>query len=55
MTEKDKEIQDLRRRVDELERALQVVVESEKFCRYCAYLDGDCSPWSDSCFPKARV
>lgn len=51
MTEQDKTVQDLRRRVKLLEEALDTVVKAMKVCRYCKYLDADCSPTGD-CEPE---
>jgi len=55
MTENDATIQDLKREVKALRRALQNVVESERLCRYCEYLDADCFPFSDDCKPVFKV
>lgn len=53
MTEKDKELQELKRRVCVLENALNELVEDVKACRYCKYLDADCSPTGE-CRPEWR-
>lgn len=52
MTEKDKEIQDLRKTVTDREKVIRVMVESYKMCRFCKYLDADCSPTDMSCHPE---
>ena len=37
-----------------LREELKTVVESMKICRYCKYLDADCSPSSPQCKPEWR-
>lgn len=52
MTEKDKEIQDLRKTVTDSEKVIRVMVESYRICRFCKYLDADCTPFDMSCHPE---
>ena len=54
MTEKDKQIQDLKRKVAGLEEELNEIVMATGSCRYCKNLDGDCIPFSDGCKPEWR-
>lgn len=54
MTEKDKIIQDLRRRVEGLEEELREIVRATESCRYCARIHEDCSPNTETCDPKWR-
>lgn len=54
MTEKDRIIQKQSTRIALLERELQLIVESCQICRYCKYLDADCSPATTTCHPKWR-
>lgn len=61
MTEKEKEIQELRQRVAALEeenirlrRQIGAYVAEFRVCRFCANLHADCSPTDATCFPQWR-
>lgn len=54
MTEKDRIIQKQTTRITLLERELQLIVESCQICRFCKYLDADCSPATTTCKPEWR-
>lgn len=61
MTELDKEVQDLRRKVAELEeentwmrRQIGAYVCEFRVCRFCANIHKDCSPTDATCFPQWR-
>lgn len=52
MTEKDREIQELKRRLREAEEQLGLMIEVYRACGFCKWLDSDCSPTDDSCHPE---
>ncbi len=52
MTEKDAEIQDLRREVRRLRESLNEFVKLYRCCRLCKYIDADCSPTGNECRPE---
>lgn len=62
MTEKDKEIQDLRRKIEELKhentrmrKQIEAYVGEFRVCRFCTEIHSDCSPTdSSSCYPRWR-
>lgn len=54
MTEKDRIIQKQTTHIARLEHELQLIVESCQICRFCKYLDADCSPATTTCHPKWR-
>lgn len=61
MTEKDKEIQDLRQRVKIIEGRLKAtlsdlayVLNQHSLCEICKYRDADCKPDSGECVPQWR-
>ena len=54
MTVKDKTIQDLRRENEGLREELSMIVECCRLCRFCEYLDADCTPTEYECKPKWR-
>ena len=61
MTEKDLEVQELRRKNAELKKTLNSALKDLDYvlcqyemCAICAYADGDCDPESGSCVPKWR-
>lgn len=54
MTKKDKELQDLRRKVRGLEEELTLAVECCRICRLCAHMGEDCSPTGAECRPEWR-
>ena len=51
MTEKDKEIQELRQKVQDLEIELGEVVEWWCVCPLCKHTDDECMPDLPSCRP----
>ena len=61
MTEKDKEIQDIRQRVNKIEGRLRAalsdlvyVLNQHSLGEICKYADADCEPDSGSCVPQWR-
>lgn len=61
MTEKDLEVQELRRKNAELKKTLKSALKDLDYvlcqyemCAICAYADGDCDPENGSCVPKWR-
>ena len=61
MTEMDKEIQELRQKVDALEQEntqmrqrIGAYVCEFRVCRFCSNLHADCSPTDGSCVPMWR-
>ena len=52
MTEKDAEIQDLRREVKRLRESLNEFVKLYRCCRLCKFVDADCSPTGQECRPE---
>lgn len=61
MTEQDREIQELRRRLEKAEGSLRSalsdlvnVLNQHSLCEICEYRDADCTPDSGSCVPKYR-
>ena len=61
MTEQDKEIEELRRRVSRLENTLRAalsdliyVLDQHSLCDICKYVDADCKPDNAYCVPKWR-
>lgn len=54
MTQKDKIIQEQRHKIAELKEELKLIVESCQLCRFCKYIDADCSPRTPSCKPEWR-
>ena len=61
MTEQDREIQELRRRLEKAERTLRsalsdlvYVLNQHSLCEICEYRDADCMPDSGSCVPQWR-
>lgn len=61
MTEKDREIEELRRRLakseDKLRRALVDLVNvlnQHSLCEICKYADADCTPDRGNCVPTWR-
>ena len=61
MTEQEKEIQDLRRRVKKIEGSLRTalgdlvyVLNQHSLCEICKYRDADCEPDSGECVPQWR-
>ena len=52
MTEKDKKIQELTRRLESAEEQIAVMVETYQACRYCKNLHADCLPGRDGCKPE---
>lgn len=52
MTEKDKRIQDLTKRLKVAEEQINVMIGAYSACRYCKYLDADCFPGSEDCRPE---
>lgn len=68
MTEKDREIQQLRQKISalrqevkhlELEKAgmleeIGLMVETAQNCRFCAHIHADCTPGTEECNPKWR-
>ena len=61
MTEKDKEIQDLRQRVKKLEGQLKAVLSDlvyvlnqRSLCEICKYADAECMPERGDCVPTWR-
>jgi len=54
MTETDAEMQSLRAENKMLKSAISSYVESNKLCRFCKYLDADCTPTGKGCRPQWR-
>lgn len=61
MTEQDKEIQELRRKVEKMEGTLRCalsdlvyVLNQHSLCEICKFADGDCKPDSGNCVPMWR-
>lgn len=55
MTQKDKVIQELTAENKQLKARIEAYVREFKVCRFCAYLDADCSPTGKTgCHPKWR-
>ena len=61
MTEKDKEIQELRRKLEKTQALLQkvlsdlvYVLNQHSLCEICKYRDADCEPDSGHCVPQWR-
>ena len=61
MTDKDKEIQELRQKASALEQEnirlrqqIGAYVTEFRVCRFCANLHADCSPTDATCFPQWR-
>lgn len=61
MTEKDLEIQELRRKNAELKNTLKAALKDLDYvlcqyemCAICAYADADCEPERGNCVPKWR-
>lgn len=61
MTEKDLEIQELRRKLQKVEATLRTalsdlvyVINQHSLCDICKYADADCEPDSGSCVPQWR-
>lgn len=61
MTDKDKEIQDLRQRVKKLEGQLKAVLSDlvyvlnqRSLCEICKYADAECMPERGDCVPTWR-
>ena len=61
MTEQDREIQELRHRLEKAEGSLRsalsdlvYVLNQHSLCEICEYRDGDCEPDSGSCVPQWR-
>lgn len=61
MTEQDREIQELRRRLEKAEGSLRsalsdlvYVLNQHSLCEICEYRDADCEPDSGSCVPRYR-
>lgn len=52
MTEKDKEIQELRAEVARLKTSMNEFVKIYRCCRLCKYMDRDCSPTGAECCPE---
>lgn len=61
MTEQDREIQELRRRLEKAESSLRsalselvYVLNQRSLCEICKYADADCEPDNGSCVPQWR-
>lgn len=61
MTEQDREIQELRRRLEKAESSLRsalsdlvYVLNQHSLCEICEYRDADCEPDSGNCVPRYR-
>lgn len=61
MTEQDKEIQELRQRVNKIEGRLKAalsdlvyVLNQHSLCEICKYADADCKPDCGECVPQWR-
>lgn len=54
MTEKDKIIQTQQMKIETLTAVVGNIVRNLKLCRYCKYLDADCSPTGSECKPEWR-
>lgn len=52
MTEKDKEIQDLRAENQRLKRQIEDYVCEFRVCRFCKFVHADCTPTGGECHPK---
>lgn len=52
MTEKDKEIQELRAENQRLKRQIEDYVCEFRVCRLCSEVHSDCSPTDSSCHPR---
>ena len=61
MTEQDKEIQELRRKLDEISDTLRkalsdliYVLNQHSLCEICKYADAECMPERGDCVPTWR-
>lgn len=61
MTERDREIQELRRQVEKLSAQLKTaiselvyVLNQRSLCEICEYRDAECEPDGGNCVPKWR-
>ena len=54
MTQKDRIIQEQQQRIIGLEEELKLIVESCRLCRFCKYIDADCTPCTHECKPEWR-
>lgn len=52
MTDKDREIEDLRRENAALRELIEKYVGEFRVCRFCAHRHEDCSPTGSECRPK---
>ena len=49
MTEKDLEIQELKRRLAKVEAQVGALVKCYRLCGLCKWIDADCSPTDGEC------
>lgn len=55
MTEKDKELNELRAENKRLKEQIEAYVTEFRICRFCTEIHSDCSPTdSRSCYPRWR-
>ena len=54
MTEKDKELQELRAENKRLKEQIEAYVGEFRVCRFCMHVHEDCSPTGGECRPKWR-
>lgn len=54
MTEKDKELNELRAENKRLKEQIEAYVGEFRVCRFCMHIHEDCSPTDGSCRPKWR-
>lgn len=54
MTEKDNAIYALRGENEMLREQIKNMVQSFKICRYCKFMDAECTPSGHDCLPEWR-